>query len=223
MDGMGGNGLTWSARIALAVICLGTMVQAGCGPNRGAPAANGADANVIRPADGMETVVVPAGEFLMGSTFADAKASDDERPEHTVTLDSFWIDRTEVTNQQYARFLNMLGEHRGICEGHDCVETTVEDKDSHILAYEGCYEVESGFEEHPVIEVTWYAISGYDAAPVENPTGPTTGERKVFRGGSWGYPAAFLRTTERARNRPTYTGFNIGFRCATGPGSPTTK
>jgi len=44
-------------------------------------------------------VYVPAGEFQMGST----DGYDDEKPVHTVALDGFWIDRTEVTNAQYAR------------------------------------------------------------------------------------------------------------------------
>jgi serine/threonine-protein kinase len=50
-----------------------------------------------RPADGMEMVYVPAGEFLMGSD----EGFDNEKPQHTVYLDAFWIDRTEVTNAQY--------------------------------------------------------------------------------------------------------------------------
>ena len=44
-------------------------------------------------------VYVPAGEFLMGSP--DGEGHDDEHPQHRVTLDEFWIDRTEVTNEQY--------------------------------------------------------------------------------------------------------------------------
>ena len=55
-----------------------------------------------RPSDGTAMVYVPAGEFLMGSTDEDPDAvDDDERPQHTVYLDAFWIDRTEVTNAQY--------------------------------------------------------------------------------------------------------------------------
>lgn len=49
----------------------------------------------------MEMVYVPAGEFLMGSADADSDAYSDEKPQHTVYLDAFWIDRTEVTNAQY--------------------------------------------------------------------------------------------------------------------------
>jgi formylglycine-generating enzyme required for sulfatase activity len=239
---------------------------------------------------------VPAGEFLMGSKDADRKAAADEKPVHTVYLDAFWIDRTEVTNTQYTQFLNALGGHQGTCGGHDCVETQREDEDSHILRQEGRYVVESGFEDHPVTEVNWYGAQAYcewvggklpteaewakaargvngrlhpwgsDApncdraqygdcggatvpvgsrpagaspygvldmagnvwewvadwydpayyasSPAQNPQGPDSGVRKVFRGGSWGYPPAFLRISDRARNRPTYCGFNVGFRCA---------
>jgi len=48
----------------------------------------------------------------------------------------FWIDRTEVTNARYVQFLNALGEYRGGCGGRDCVETRVEDADSHVLRQE---------------------------------------------------------------------------------------
>lgn len=47
--------------------------------------------------DGMTQLYVPAGEFMMGSDDGD----EDEKPMHSVYLDAFWIDRTEVSNQQY--------------------------------------------------------------------------------------------------------------------------
>jgi len=50
-------------------------------------------------------VLVPAGEFTMGSANGDA----DERPPHQVYLDSFLIDRHEVTVEQYAAFLQETG------------------------------------------------------------------------------------------------------------------
>lgn len=43
-------------------------------------------------------VNVPAGEFLMGT---DMGGNADEKPQHRVYLDEFWIDQTEVTNAQY--------------------------------------------------------------------------------------------------------------------------
>ena len=55
-----------------------------------------------RPADGMAMVYVPGGALQMGSAGSDPYAYSDEFPQHTVTLDGFWIDQTEVTNAQYA-------------------------------------------------------------------------------------------------------------------------
>jgi formylglycine-generating enzyme required for sulfatase activity len=43
-------------------------------------------------------VLVPVGEFLMGSLDTDPKAGAGEIPRRTVYLDGFWIDWLEVTN-----------------------------------------------------------------------------------------------------------------------------
>ena len=56
-------------------------------------------------ADGAEMVFVPAGEFVMGTE----ELGDDERPVHRVYLDDFWIDRYEVTNERFARFVAETG------------------------------------------------------------------------------------------------------------------
>lgn len=48
--------------------------------------------------DGMQLIYIPAGKFTMG--YGTGKA--DESPAHEIMLDEFWIDRTEVTNAQYA-------------------------------------------------------------------------------------------------------------------------
>jgi formylglycine-generating enzyme required for sulfatase activity len=59
----------------------------------------------LRPAPAPEGMVwIPAGEFWMGSEeFADAQ------PVHRVRLAGFWMDRTEVTNEQFARFVEATG------------------------------------------------------------------------------------------------------------------
>ena len=54
------------------------------------------------PSDTPVYVRVPAGEFTMGSTSTEQYSSEDEKPQHQVTLNEFWILRTEVTNWQYA-------------------------------------------------------------------------------------------------------------------------
>ena len=57
--------------------------------------------------DNSVMVKVPAGEFLMGS----ANGLPDERPRHKVYLDAYYIDKYEVTNEQYREFVESTG-HR---------------------------------------------------------------------------------------------------------------
>jgi iron(II)-dependent oxidoreductase len=68
-----------------------------------------------------EMILIPAGEFLMGSSESDVqryllefiyrKPSRfyDEQPQHTVYLDAFYIDKYEITNAQYKVFLESTG------------------------------------------------------------------------------------------------------------------
>ncbi len=55
-------------------------------------------------------VMVPAGEFLMGSDpRKDPAAGPQEQPLHRVTLDAFEIDRYEISNVEYLRFVLSTG------------------------------------------------------------------------------------------------------------------
>ena len=55
--------------------------------------------------DGAEMVLIPAGEFWMGSE----DGGSDEKPRRRVYLDAFYIDRYEVTNAHYGRFMQATG------------------------------------------------------------------------------------------------------------------
>ena len=48
-------------------------------------------------------VWVPGGKFWMG---ADDTSMPDAKPVHEVSVSGFWMDQTEVTNRQFARFVN---------------------------------------------------------------------------------------------------------------------
>jgi formylglycine-generating enzyme required for sulfatase activity len=50
-----------------------------------------------------EMVVVPAGQFVMGSSTIEKGRFRNEGPQHTVYLDAYWIDQTEVTQEMYAQ------------------------------------------------------------------------------------------------------------------------
>ena len=54
--------------------------------------------------DGAPMVLIPAGEFTMGSD----KGDDDEQPIHKVFLDTFYIDKFEVTNARFAKFVEAI-------------------------------------------------------------------------------------------------------------------
>jgi serine/threonine protein kinase len=90
----------------------------------------------MRLKDGMQMVAVPAGEFTMGSN----DRNTDERPVHTVFLDAYWIDKTEVTNAMYAR----------------CVEAGACQTPSDLSSFKRTnYYSDSLYKEYPVIYVSW--------------------------------------------------------------------
>ncbi len=56
----------------------------------------------------------------------------------------------------------------------------------------------------------WYG--GYGDSAVVDPTGPTTGDMHIPRGGSWGNEAYFLRASNRYFMPPDYPFYFVGFR-----------
>jgi formylglycine-generating enzyme required for sulfatase activity len=52
-------------------------------------------------------VWIPGGEFIMGTNEVDAY--DSEKPAHTVRVNGFWMDATEVTNAEFKKFVGATG------------------------------------------------------------------------------------------------------------------
>ena len=99
-------------------------------------------------------VLVPAGEFLMGSETGDV----DARPQHRVYVDGFEIDRYEVTNVQYRRFLLATGREAPKRWPERYVAFLPErDPDWHGTAYP------PGEATYPVVGVNWEAAAAYCA------------------------------------------------------------
>ena len=62
----------------------------------------------------------------------------------------------------------------------------------------------------------WYDIAYYQNSPGSNPMGPGSGNSRVARGGSW-YDNQYIVTSSfRDSGAPSYTDYNVGFRCARG-------
>jgi serine/threonine-protein kinase len=230
----------------------------------------------IRDKDKMEMAFIPTGDFFMGSD----TGSLDERPSHVVSLDAYWMDKTEVTNLQYKQCVIA-----GICE---------------VPTSGSSYSIDTYYENveynnYPMLNVNWkmankycewvgarlpteaewekaargldgrqypwgnnppqsslanydqingdtvqvgqfpegaspygiYDMAGnvwewvsdiygekyYQESAKRNPTGPTSGNYYVIRGGAWNTNAESLRAANRDLLK-SYESMNIiGFRC----------
>ena len=108
---------------------------------------------LIRPADGMVMVYVPGGTFEMGSL-----PGSDEWGPHTVTVDGFWIDQSEVSNAQFAALMNLKGNL--FEEGFTWIEIEMFE-DAQIRMVGEQFEPDPGMDDHPVVEVTWPGAYAY--------------------------------------------------------------
>jgi formylglycine-generating enzyme required for sulfatase activity len=175
-----------AAALDMVLLALAALALSACAAS--APAAETETMNRpvlgdtrTRSRDGMTMVYVPAGQFEMGSSDADlaaamqacAQASGeeqncqrdrylDEQPAHPVTLDAFWIDKTEVTNAQFSEFLNDQGNQAE--EGISWLEPAAGHREveyGQIEEIGGVFRPREGYANYPVVEVSWYGASAY--------------------------------------------------------------
>ncbi len=107
--------------------------------------------NPLSPSD-PDTMFIPAGEFGMGSN--DKDAEDDEKPRRNVYVDAFRIDRYEVTNAQYKKFVDANPQWQ-----KDRIPEKYHDGD-YLKHWNGNnYPPDKG--KHPVVYVSWYAAMAY--------------------------------------------------------------
>ena len=139
--------------------------------------------------DGSEMVLIPAGEFLMGSH--DTIAHHIEKPQHIVYLDAFYMDKYEVTVGQYRKFLEAT-EHRSLPDWVPRYSPT---------------------DQHPVVGVDWNDAMAY--AQWIGKRLPTEAEwEKAARGGlvnktyPWGgaYPDAHKANYDKNIGKTTPIG-----------------
>ncbi|MCP4519582.1 MAG: SUMF1/EgtB/PvdO family nonheme iron enzyme, partial [Delftia sp.] len=97
---------------------------------------------IARQAFEPEMILIPAGEFLMGSDpKKDKQAYDSEQPQHTLHLPDFYLAKTPVTNAQYAAFVQAAG--------HDRPQHWKDGRPP------------GGKENHPVVNVSWNDAIAY--------------------------------------------------------------
>lgn len=87
-------------------------------------------------------IVIPAGEFRMGSDPAsDAVPYENEYPRHRVAVEAFQLSRTHITNAQYAQFIDASGHP---APGH---------------WLDG--QIPEGLAEHPITYVDWHDAQSF--------------------------------------------------------------
>jgi serine/threonine-protein kinase len=109
--------------------------------------------------DGMTMVYVPAGEFTMGRSANESLTEcqryetectldlfTDEEPPHTVFLDAFWMDQTEVTNAMYAKCVAA-----DACKPLDYMNSFSRSN----------YYDNPEFNDYPVVFINWDAATAY--------------------------------------------------------------
>lgn len=100
-----------------------------------------------------DSVIVPAGEFIMGSD----EAREDTFPQHKVYVDAFEMDRYEVTNAQYWEFLDYMKKTN---DHSKCFKGEPSGK-NHIPRFwdNEYYNV----PDYPVARIDWYDAYAYAA------------------------------------------------------------
>lgn len=233
------------------------------------------DASLTFTVNGITFKMLPVagGTFTMGATSEQgSNAYDWEKPTHSVTLSSYYMGETEVTQalwqavmgsnpsyfsgsnlpveqvswndcQQFITKLNRL--LAGQLNGRQFALPTEAQweyaarggKQSRGYKYSGSntiddvawYDDNSGDKTHAVgtkqaNELGLYDMSGnvwewcqdwygsYGSNAQTDPTGPSTGSARVFRGGSWFNWAGYCRVLRRFSSTPDYTRHYLGFR-----------
>lgn len=99
-----------------------------------------------------ESVAIQQGYYFRGSV----TGCRDESPRHEVKVDAFKMDIHPVTNEQFVRFLESLGGEKD-AQNHDVIRL----KDARIKRVGGKFQIERGYNRHPVVGVTWYGAVAY--------------------------------------------------------------
>jgi iron(II)-dependent oxidoreductase len=82
---------------------------------------------------------------------------EDERPAHKVSLGEFFIDRNQVTNDQFAKFLDAAGIQGRRGEKY----YDADDNDARIHRRNGKWLADAGHENRPVVEASWFGAAAY--------------------------------------------------------------
>lgn len=232
------------------------------------------------PVDDMFFSEIEGGEFMMGAQPFEQQASDSEYPRHSVSISSFELMTTEVTQAMWDQLMNTnpsfnkgdslpvhgvtwleaqafigklneldpRGNYRLPTEaeweyacraGRDSSRFWWGDDPEYVeLGKYAWYNDNSDGKPHPIGRKgpnpwglhdiqgnvwewcsDWYGETYYASSPQDDPQGPSSGESRVLRGGSWNYGPEVCRSAYRGHDDPSIGFDYYGFRVARNPES----
>lgn len=127
----------------------------------------------VNPIDGLTVVYIPEGSFTMGAIENFSKRLGFcMTPQHQVTLDTYWIDQTEVTVAAFRKFVNATGyqtdaEKNGNSgwiwsyQKNDWEKFSSMGKGPNWKKPLGGKSDATGIENHPVTQISWFDASAY--------------------------------------------------------------
>ena len=107
--------------------------------------------------DEMVMVFIPGDDYTIGSEYTDPLVEDDEKPAHTVKLDAFWMDKTEVSNRMFVKFLNA-----GNYTQYNSV-AILDSTQGGIYFEKGEWQVKNRLEDYPAVYISWSGANSYCA------------------------------------------------------------
>lgn len=142
---------------------------------------------IVNHRDGSKLLLIPAGEFIMGSTLEQIEAARlmdiygseflllDELPQFRAFLPDFYLSECTVTNEQFAKFLNdtrpspeqlklWAAELEKISASGGAGSPLPAEGKSNLdrrARSDVPYQAAPGFENHPVVHVSWFGAEAY--------------------------------------------------------------
>jgi formylglycine-generating enzyme required for sulfatase activity len=111
----------------------------------------------------IETGLIPAGTFTMGSPTSEPQRETDE-VQHQVTLSAFRMSKYEITNAQYAAFMNAkrIGSNSIYAAGAYPTEKLIIQNINWGIIWTGSqWQPVTGKDNFPVVNVTWFGAAEF--------------------------------------------------------------
>jgi formylglycine-generating enzyme required for sulfatase activity len=115
-----------------------------------------------------EMSLIPAGSFDMGNTFG--KGYSNELPVHSVYVSEFYIDKYEVSNDKVRQVMQWAYDNGKITANESTVQNNegnqkqlldLDTKYCQISHTNDTFSVDSGKENYPCVEISWYGAMAY--------------------------------------------------------------